>query len=185
MVLLLNAEMHQEIHTMKLAVLPFVSLVNVMHATLTFYLARTFEKVNFKKLFLSNDIIFIILYTDQPTNLTVVDGTWISWIGSVCAGTDTTYRVVVTFVSDSQPTCTCTRDPIETSNTTTVLSGLLPNQQYSVSVSAYGTSCVSDPATVNFTSPAHHSTTTECKCSSSNHDSCYIDTFGYANKIKI
>ena len=83
---------------------------------------------------------------------------------------------MVTIVSDlSQPT----GDPIETSNTTTVLSGLLPNQEYTVSVSAYGTSCVSNPATVNFTSPAHRSTTittgetgdeasttTECKCSS-------------------
>ena len=36
----------------------------------------------------------------------------------------------------------------------TVLSGIVPNQEYTVSVSAYGSSCVSNPATVNFTSPA-------------------------------
>ena len=69
---------------------------------------------------------------------------------------------MVTLVSDSQPT----GDPIETTTTMTVLSSLLPNQEYSVSVSAYGASCVSDPATVNFMSPAHRSITTECKCSS-------------------
>ena len=87
--------------------------------------------------------------TDQPTNLTVIGGTQILWEGTVCSGTETTYKVVITRANDSQPA----GDPIETTNTMTRFRDLLPNQEYNVSVSAYGSSCVSTPATVNFTSP--------------------------------
>ena len=97
------------------------------------------------------------LGVDQPKNLIVTNGAQISWDGPTCIGSAFTYRVEVTRVNDSESEGNITM----TSDTTAVVSNLQPNQQYTVSVTAIGNSCTSDPATKNFTGPTLLSTTSK------------------------
>ena len=92
-----------------------------------------------------------------------MDETQLFWNGPTCFGDDiTTYGVELIRLNDSQL--------INMTSGTMVglnLFNLQPNVEYTVSVSAYGDSCVSAPATVNFTAPAYVSTAppSTCKCS--------------------
>ena len=87
---------------------------------------------------------------DQPGNLAVVNGSQIVWDGSTCVGSAITYRIDVTRNDDGESE----GDITITSETTAIVSNLQPNQEYTVSVTAVGSSCASDSATKNFTSQA-------------------------------
>ena len=95
------------------------------------------------------------MYIDQPSNLTVTDGSNIMWSG--CLGA--TYRVVVTRINDSQPVATTN----VTLSTTTSVPNLEQSQDYNVSVTAIGMSCTSESATTTFIGQAHFPSTTASK----------------------
>ena len=88
--------------------------------------------------------------TDQPGKITVTNGARIVWNGSACVGSAITYRIEVTRNDDGESE----EDITITSETTAIVSNLQPNQEYTVSVTAVGSSCASDSATKNFTSQA-------------------------------
>ena len=88
--------------------------------------------------------------TDQPGKITVTNGAQIVWNGPACVGSAITYRIDVTRNDDGESE----GDITITSETTAIVSNLQPNQEYTVSVTAVGSSCASDPATKNFTAQA-------------------------------
>lgn len=84
---------------------------------------------------------------DQPGNITVTNGKQIVWDGSICVGSTTTYRVDVTRVKNGESE----GDITITGDTTAIVSNLQPSQEYTVSVTAGGSSCTSMK---NFTAQA-------------------------------
>ena len=112
---------------------------------------------------LSTILYMYISCADRPSNLTILDGTQLFWNGPTCFEHKISYRVELTRVDDSQRL----RLINVTSGTMIRLSlfSLLPGVEYNVSVSAYGSSCVTAPATVNFIAPAYVSTAVTSKCS--------------------
>ena len=110
-------------------------------------------------------IYMYISCADRPSNLTILDGTQLFWNGPTCFEHKISYRVelMITRVDDSQHL----RLINVTSGTMIRLSlfSLLPGVEYTVSVSAYGSSCITAPATVNFIAPAYVSTAVTSKCS--------------------
>ena len=99
---------------------------------------------------------------DIPSNLTILDGSHLSWSGPTCIGSSVVYGITVTRGGDVNSAMNFN----VTSSTSTTLNGLDPNQSYTVSVLAYGSSCSTQPATASFTTPAEvgQITTGECAC---------------------
>ena len=85
--------------------------------------------------------------TDQPTDVFVVNAERIVWGGTTCAGAAISYRVEITRLNDTQPI-----DVIMTDFNEAVLPvpNLVPNQDYTISVTAVGSTCSSDPAVTSF-----------------------------------
>ena len=100
------------------------------------------------------------LFLDKPGNLTVSEGTQIDWNGPACVGSAITYRVEITRISDGD----FERITTITGDTSIIVSNLQPNQEYTVSVSAVGSSCTSDPATKSFMVQASDSVFSASKC---------------------
>ena len=97
--------------------------------------------------------------TAQPTNLTTKfnqDKSHLSWSGTSC-GAAITYEINITQVSGVTLTMMVYN---VTSKTSTTLCNLEPNQMYTVSVRAIGSSCSTQPTKINFMTPAFITTTT-------------------------
>ena len=94
--------------------------------------------------------------TAQPTNLTTnQDKSHLSWSGTRC-GAAITYEINITQVSGVLTMMVYN----VTSKTSTTLCNLEPNQMYTVSVRAIGSSCSTQPTKINFMTPAFITTTT-------------------------
>ena len=103
------------------------------------------------------DIFHLFYCVDQPSNVTVNDGSTIIWNGCIGA----IYRVVVTPINDSEPVASKN----VTLSTTTTIPNLEPNQEYSVSVTAIGTLCTTNSATTRFIAQTSTPATTTSKYS--------------------
>lgn len=95
-------------------------------------------------------LIFFLCNQDQPSDLVViyVNGVHVAlWNGNGCTGATVNYRVEINQVNDSEST-----DVLLTSATETTLPVLQPNTEYSVSVTAFTSTCSSNPALTSFMS---------------------------------
>lgn len=87
---------------------------------------------------------FVYFHSDQPSSIVVTNGVHVSWKGSTCAGAAVSYRVEVSPLNDSAI------DVIVTTSTEIMLTNLVSNQDYSISVKTVGSTCSSVAASTTF-----------------------------------
>ena len=106
--------------------------------------------------------------TAQPTNLNV-DGSRLFWSGTSCSGSSMIYEITVngpqTIVFNV------------TSVTTTPLGDLEPNQMYTVSVRAFGSSCSTQAAGTSFVASGNDGPATDGEFVYCGYRNCYLSCY--------